>query len=145
MLSKVAAVFTLCIFAFVAMATSNAIAHDFLLSLQPEASEAVFNQVVEALEKQGATSEACHSRDVDRALKCCAVKSKIQYPNIMMAISYEDTAAKSAGNSVYRTAEAQLEAWKSSLSSFGDSIYSLEQDQVVSLPTPVEGEPADKQ
>lgn len=56
------------------------------------------------------------------------------YPNIMMAVSFEDTKAKLASSSPYKTAEAQLEAWKSSLSSFGDSIYALEQDQVVSNP-----------
>jgi methionine-rich copper-binding protein CopC len=56
MLSRLAALFALCLIAFAAMAASKTIAHDFLLSLQPEASEETYNQVIETLEQQGATS-----------------------------------------------------------------------------------------
>ena len=52
----------------------------------------------------------------------------------MLAVSFEDTKAKAAGSNLYKTAGAQLEAWKTSLATFGESIYSLEQDQIVSIP-----------
>jgi hypothetical protein len=135
MLSRLAALFALCIVTSAAIAASKSIAHDFLLSLQPEASEETYNQVIETLEKQGATSALQQLFPMSGCPDGSpAVKSKIYYPNIMLAISFEDTKAKAAGSSLYKTAGAQLEAWKTSLATFGESIYSLEQDQIVSIP-----------
>lgn len=58
MLNRIAAFFVLFFIAIAAMADTKAIPHDFLVSLQPEASESTYNQVIEALEKQGATSKS---------------------------------------------------------------------------------------
>lgn len=53
----------------------------------------------------------------------------------MQAIAYEDTQASELGKGAVsaQSEQVRMEAWKSSLSSFGDKVYALERDQVVTI------------
>ena len=133
-------------------ASASTLAHSYILSLDAETPEATRKEVVESLKRQGAKVDlrlalllSGSDYPADTALSSISTQilNEITYPGIMLAVSFEDTAAVSKQGSSNADPEAAIQAWRTSLASFEQQIVAIEQDQVVTT-QPVEiGEPRD--
>ncbi|KAL7006944.1 hypothetical protein EMMF5_003528 [Cystobasidiomycetes sp. EMM_F5] len=89
------------------------IPHSYIMALDADTTKDTRDQIVKTLEAQGAK-----------------ITSLIDYPGIMQAINFVDTASES-GQVEMQTQEAKIQAWSSCVASFGDKVVSVEQDQIV--------------
>ena len=134
-------------------ASASTLAHSYILSLDAETPEATRKEVVESLKRQGAKVRPrrfgillygiIQLRQTALSSISTQILNEITYPGIMLAVSFEDTAAVSKQGSSNADPEAAIQAWRTSLASFEQQIVAIEQDQVVTT-QPVEiGEPRD--